>query len=107
MKKILFLLIIACSLKARAQTDTINYIVVYRDSAIGNAGLLTLSSTASIAGFKTQVTLANFLNNSIDSAALISIFDVRTRKPLAASSSTVIVDRVVTVKDRQRKWNIK
>lgn len=101
MKKIILLLIIATAFASgiKAQTDTVNYIVVYK------ALNPTSQSIQRIAGFKTQVTLTDFLNTQLDSTAAPVVFDVRTKKPMTATFSTVEVQ--VVVKDRQRNWKIK
>jgi hypothetical protein len=100
MKKLILIIVASAFAFGIKAQDTINYIVVYQQSGVGMPTTFTR-----IAGFRTQGNLTDFLNTSLDSTASPVIYDVRTKKPLTASFSTVEVQEVV--KQRKRKWTVR
>lgn len=100
MKKELILLIVAIAFATgiKAQADTVNYLVVYqkRNPIQG--------TTLNMAGFRTQGNATDFMNNTLDSTAAPTVYDVRTKKPMKATFSTVEVERVI--RQRERKWRV-
>lgn len=105
MKKLILIAILAtaftCGLRAQ---DTINYIVIINEPS---GSTLRPGSIQKMLGFRTQTTLTDYLNSLDSTVAVPAVFDVRTKKPLKASFSTEVVDKVVTVRERRRKWDIK
>lgn len=99
MKKLILLIVAsAFAFGIKAQTDTVNYLVIYKGTT-PSSGFVT-----QLKGFRTQTSATDFMNNTLDSTAAPTVFDIRTKKPMKATFSTVEVEQVV--RTREKRWRV-